>query len=101
MSLWSNWPGMPEDPVDPSWSFVKSYGVDMDGPGLGSERPKIHGTLFGFYTVEKAADYYIFTLVQDPSNKHLPAGKKTFVPLSVQMGVGDFYEVTSDKIKLI
>jgi len=88
---------MPEDPVDPSWSFVKAMGVDMDGPGLGSDRLKIHGTLFGFYTVEKAADYYIFTLVQHPNK--LPAGKKTFVPLSVQMGVGDFYEVTPEKIK--
>ena len=92
---------MPEEPVDPSWSFVKAMGVDMDGPGLGSDRLKIHGTLFGFYTVEKTDDYYIFTLVQHASNKHLPAGKKTIVPLSVQMGVGDFYEVTPEKIKVL
>ena len=90
---------MPEEQMDPSWSFVKSMGVDMDGPGLGSERPKIHDTLFGYYTVEKTVVCYVFTLVQHASNKHLPVGKKTIVPLSVQMGVGDFYEVTPEKIK--
>jgi hypothetical protein len=90
---------MPEQPMDSSWSFVKAMGVDMDGPGLGSDRLKIHDTLFGFYTVEKTANYYIFTLVQH-ANKHLPAGKKTVVPLSVQMGVGDFYEVKPEKIKV-
>ena len=97
MSLWSDWPGMPEPPTDPSWSFVKAMGVDMDGPGLGSDRLKLHDVLFGFYTVEKTANYYIFTLVQHPNK--LPAGKKTIVPLSVQMGVGDFNEVTPEKIK--
>jgi hypothetical protein len=90
---------MPEEPSPPSWAFVKSMGVDMDGPGLGSDRLKIHDVLFGFYTVEKTPTHYIFTLVQHASNKHLPAGKKTIVPLSVQMGVGDFYEVTPEKIK--
>lgn len=99
MSLWSDWPGMPEEPSPPSWAFVKAMGVDMDGPGLGSDRLKIHDTLFGFYTVEKTPTHYIFTLVQHASNKHLPAGKKTVVPLSVQMGVGDFNEVTPEKIK--
>jgi len=97
MSLWSDWPGMPEEPSPPSWAFVKAMGVDMDGPGLGSDRLKIHDTLFGFYTVEKTPTHYIFTLVQHPNK--LPPGKKTVVPLSVQMGVGDFNEVTPEKIK--
>jgi hypothetical protein len=93
------------EPMNPSWAFVRSYGavhpkLSAEGePLLFGEPIKIHDMLFGYYTVMKTPEYYIFTLVDviNPADREL-IGKRTVVPLSYKMGVGDFEDVTPEKI---
>jgi len=54
--------------------------------------------LAGHYTVEKGHEFYEFTLVRAAYPGWHPAGTVTYVPLTEQMGKGDWDNVTADKI---
>ena len=55
--------------------------------------------LAGHYTVEQGPEFYEFTLVRAAyPNWSYPAGTVTFIPLTEGMGIGDWNNVTADKI---
>jgi hypothetical protein len=54
--------------------------------------------LAGHYTVEKGPEFYEFTLVRAAYPDWHQAGTITFIPLTERMGVGDWDNVTADKI---
>ena len=54
--------------------------------------------LAGHYTVEKGPEFYEFTLVRAAYPDWHPAGTVTYIPLTEQMGKGDWDNVTADKI---
>jgi hypothetical protein len=55
--------------------------------------------LAGHYTVVNGPEFYVFTLVRSMfPNWDYPIGTETYIPVSEEMGKGDWCKVTPDKI---
>ena len=77
----------------PNWAFAKDYEYNLFGLYTVQKHVKPDGTVVG----------YVFEYMGPPKGgaRIWPIGKKTAVPATTKMGVGDFDHVTPARITTI